>query len=159
MGTFFLLSLFGDAWNHLHPALSLYLTDWCVLHYTVVLLAPSMETYLNKKFSGASSSEWLSEGVASFQQPRCLKKLVWLEVKSVFYWRGGSKIVWTLTPTQHVWVSELSLMVSWRNGGRVGTAFASSERVVEMVSVFLFHSDLMPAWRLSEGIPDLLSFW
>lgn len=29
MGTFFLLSLFGDAWNHLHPALSILLTGVC----------------------------------------------------------------------------------------------------------------------------------
>lgn len=42
-----------------------------------------METYLNKKFSGASSSEWLSEGVASFQPPGSLKSLVWLEVKCI----------------------------------------------------------------------------
>lgn len=98
-----------------------------------------------------------------FPATPCLKKLGWLEVKCIFYWRGGSKIEWTLTPP-HIfaflnflwWCLEgmEEELAQWDS-----TAFASSESLVEMVSVFLFHSDLMPAWRISKCTPDLLSFW
>lgn len=65
-----------------------------------------METYLNKKFSGASSSEWLSEGVASFQPPGCLKRLVWLEVKCILL-KGWVKDCMNPHPTPHICISEL----------------------------------------------------